>query len=328
MANPFFTVVIPLYNKSATIAQTLSSVLAQTDISFEVIVVDDGSTDFGHTIVQTFHDERVRLIRQENAGPGAARNAGIAAAHGEWIAFLDADDLIATNHLSELGRIADRYPKAGLIGTAFKEVHGAEVDLQAQKEGRICPVDFFNVVASGQNPLCSSSAAIRSSVPETIGGFSNAKLGEDREYWARAALSFAVVTSDATTCYYRKDVAGTTASSARRWQGKQLRRAGDIAPAAAVAEAAISDPAHTQKSASLGRFIDTYIGYCLHASVVAGDVATIRQLPTLYKYGPEPQDLIWLRAARLPLPFAKAAIAYVRAVRSLGSRCTRLLRHG
>lgn len=86
------SVVVPLYNKGPWVKRSLQSLSAQTFSDFEVIVVDDGSTDGGHTVVEQHPDARFRLVRQANAGPGAARNRGIAEAKGEYLAFLDADD--------------------------------------------------------------------------------------------------------------------------------------------------------------------------------------------------------------------------------------------
>ncbi len=85
-------IVIPLYNKAACVGRAIRSIRAQTVTDWRLIVVDDGSTDDGAEVVHGFDDRRIEMIRQENAGPGAARNAGIAKATAKYIAFLDADD--------------------------------------------------------------------------------------------------------------------------------------------------------------------------------------------------------------------------------------------
>ena len=86
------SIVIPLFNKASYVERALDSIRGQTFNDFEVIVVDDGSTDAGASVVARYSDSRVRLITQSNAGPGPARNAGIAEAIGDLVAFLDADD--------------------------------------------------------------------------------------------------------------------------------------------------------------------------------------------------------------------------------------------
>ena len=101
------SVIIPLYNKAPYVRRALASVAAQTFTDFEVIVVDDGSTDSGAREVESFTDSRVRLIYQANAGPGAARNRGIAEARGQLLAFLDADDEWLPGYLEEAVRLMD-----------------------------------------------------------------------------------------------------------------------------------------------------------------------------------------------------------------------------
>ncbi len=93
------SVVVPLYNKAPYLRRCLESIVAQTFVDFETIVVDDGSTDGGVDIAAHFADPRFRLIRQVNAGPGAARNRGISEAAGEFLAFLDADDAWLPDYL-------------------------------------------------------------------------------------------------------------------------------------------------------------------------------------------------------------------------------------
>jgi hypothetical protein len=103
------SIVIPLYNKARYVKRALDSIESQTFSDFEVIVVDDGSTDDGAALVSSYPDQRVRLITQSNAGPGAARNAGIAQAQGELIAFLDADDEWLPTYLEESVRLLESW---------------------------------------------------------------------------------------------------------------------------------------------------------------------------------------------------------------------------
>jgi hypothetical protein len=114
-----FTIIVPLYNKASYIAGTLNSALAQTFTDFEIIVIDDGSTDSGPDLVTAVDDPRVRLVRQPNAGVSAARNHGIDLARGEWVAFLDADDWHHPSYLATLVATQALHPEADTVATGF-----------------------------------------------------------------------------------------------------------------------------------------------------------------------------------------------------------------
>ncbi|TGD71880.1 glycosyltransferase [Mangrovimicrobium sediminis] len=111
-AEKLITVVIPLYNKRETIRRAISSVLAQSEPRFELVVVDDGSTDDSAEIVAEFQDPRLRLVRQENAGPGAARNTGARLGECSYLAFLDADDEWEPGFLSTALSRLEEFPQA------------------------------------------------------------------------------------------------------------------------------------------------------------------------------------------------------------------------
>ncbi|BAV63564.1 glycosyltransferase family 2 protein [Sphingobium cloacae] len=100
MTTPFFSVVVPLYNRADQVGDTIRSVLAQDWTDYEIVVIDDGSRDNPKPVIEAIGDPRIRYIRQDNAGGGAARNAGIKAAQGRYIAFLDSDDLFLPGKLS------------------------------------------------------------------------------------------------------------------------------------------------------------------------------------------------------------------------------------
>jgi glycosyltransferase involved in cell wall biosynthesis len=104
---PFFSVVIPVYNRAAVFAMALQSVLDQTEQDFEVIVVDDGSHDDPKAAIDRYSDFRVRFVRQDNKGGGAARNTGIDLARGRFIAFLDSDDWFLPTHLATMRRLLE-----------------------------------------------------------------------------------------------------------------------------------------------------------------------------------------------------------------------------
>ena len=113
----FFSVIIPLYNKEDYIKNTLKSVFNQSFQDFEVIIVDDGSTDKSLQIVKQFIDDRLKVYIQKNQGVSVARNFGIEKAKSEYIALLDADDLWYENHLFELKKLIEIFPDAGLFCT-------------------------------------------------------------------------------------------------------------------------------------------------------------------------------------------------------------------
>jgi GT2 family glycosyltransferase len=113
-AAPFFSVVIPVYNRAGALRDALCSVLAQSEQDFEIVVVDDGSRDDPKAVIDALDDPRIHYIRQANGGGGAARNTGIARASGAYIAFLDSDDTFLPHHLA-----AARKLLAGTADTAF-----------------------------------------------------------------------------------------------------------------------------------------------------------------------------------------------------------------
>lgn len=113
--NPYISVIIPLYNKEAIVKRSIESVLNQSFQDFELIIVDDGSTDNSVSIVKTIYDDRVTLIQQANGGPSAARNTGAKHAKGEWIIFLDADDEMYEEALKIFYHYSKKYPKANMF---------------------------------------------------------------------------------------------------------------------------------------------------------------------------------------------------------------------
>ena len=116
VADPLHSVIVPAYNAGETIGQAISSVIAQTSPSFEVVVVDDGSRDATPELLRRMaqEDSRLRVVRQENAGPSAARNVAIERAAGTYLTFLDSDDLLLPSYLETMGAMLGADAEIGL----------------------------------------------------------------------------------------------------------------------------------------------------------------------------------------------------------------------
>lgn len=180
------SVVIPLWNGEKYIQRSVESVLKQTYPHFEIVVVNDGSTDGGPDLVKGFKDERVRLIDQINAGVSAARNKGIMESQYDYIAFLDADDEWKPEHLDTLAALIDKYPSCGLFSTSYY--------LQKENQSPTLPqisfssftgedgilTDYYGMASGINGPIHVDTMAVRRSVIEKVGGFPlNMKSGED-----------------------------------------------------------------------------------------------------------------------------------------------------
>ena len=106
-AGPFFSVIIPVYNRADTLGIAVQSVIDQSEQDFEIVVIDDGSRDDPKGVVERFTDRRIRFVRQDNLGGGAARNKGIDLARGRFVAFLDSDDRFLPTHLATMRRLLE-----------------------------------------------------------------------------------------------------------------------------------------------------------------------------------------------------------------------------
>lgn len=141
------SVIIPLYNKAHTIVNTLNTVLNQTYQDFEVVIVNDGSTDNGVEVIkQNFNDSRIRIINQKNAGVSAARNRGVEEAKENWIAFLDGDDEWHPEYLSTMYELIMKNPHAGLFlcaGLICNADNSISYRIASKYEGKKCIINLF-----------------------------------------------------------------------------------------------------------------------------------------------------------------------------------------
>lgn len=203
-----FSVVIPLYNKAPYIKKALQSVIGQSFRDFELIVVDDGSSDDSLIVAEETlkgSGTHYHLIHQDNAGVGTARNNGVAASHGDYICFLDADDWWAQDFLQKMDWLIKDYPDAGIYGTNYYIISRGKqrIALHIPNTGYINYCDCYRRL---QMPLTSISVAIPRSVLQETGGFkSHLKLGEDFDLWIRIALKAKVAYLDEPLAYYFQD---------------------------------------------------------------------------------------------------------------------------
>lgn len=203
------SVVIPLYNKEKQIARTLRSVLAQTYQDFEVVIVDDGSTDGSAGEVGKFSDPRIRLVSQKNAGVSAARNRGIEEARGEHVAFLDADDEWKADYLATQHSLAEKYPGCDVFATDYEfcDVKGRTTPTIIRRlpfggeDGEL--TNYFEVASCSHPPIWTSAVMARKTALQSVGGFPvGVKSGEDLLTWARLAARYGIAYSRKSLAFY------------------------------------------------------------------------------------------------------------------------------
>lgn len=195
---PFFSVIIPLYNKEKFVENTLKSILNQSFMDFEVIIVNDGSTDASEEKVKQFSDDRIRYFSKENEGVSTARNYGIDQAKSEYITFIDADDFWYPNFLQEMFQNINRFPNQKIFSGAI-EVETIAKTLKAQysieKTSDSEIVNYFDASIK-TTVICTSCAVFHKSIFDEIGKFdSNLKSGQDTDLWIRMGLIYPIVFS-------------------------------------------------------------------------------------------------------------------------------------
>lgn len=210
-----FSVVIPLYNKAKYVKKAIGSVLAQTISDYELVIVDDGSTDGSTEIAEKIIDGQLncKLIIQENAGVSVARNNGVAASTGDYLCFLDADDWWNPGFLEEMSKFVKEFPDAGIYGTNYTIVNETKHKTRIAKIGvdegfeKGC-IDYCKVYAKTMYmPLWTGAVCIPRLVFEAMGGFPKGiKLGEDFLLWIRIALKYKVAFLNKPLAYYNQDV--------------------------------------------------------------------------------------------------------------------------
>lgn len=192
---PYFSIVIPTYNRGYIISRTIASVLAQEDPDFEVIVVDDGSTDDTEAVVGAIIDERVRYYRKENAERGAARNYGAARAQGSYINFFDSDDLLYPHHLTSARRLIEQEKDPEFVYLAFEM---KDEDGKLLRRGNSLSGDLGAQLVRG-NRLSCNGVFLRRDIALQFPFNEDLVASEDWELWLRLAARYRIRYSNEIT---------------------------------------------------------------------------------------------------------------------------------
>lgn len=296
---PFFSIIIPLYNKENAIENTLKSVFNQSFTDYEVIVINDGSTDKSEVKVNAFSDARLRLISTENKGVSQARNAGISESKGKLIAFLDADDYWFPTHLVSLQQLHKNFPEAGLLATNYQFYYSDKKIIQpvfdtipTEKWNGIVP-DFFKTSMKFRLAW-TSAVAVRKDVFETIGHFDeNITLGagEDTDMWIRIALNYPVAFDNEVSAYYHM------ATENRISLSKTLERK----------FSKLDKFSNEEKiNSSLKKYLDLYRSEFALKHKLAGDLQSFH----FYKKAISKENLHWKTKLLFKLPVALLQMLY------------------
>lgn len=214
---PTVSVIVPLFNKGRFIARALDSVFVQTYQDFEVIVVDDGSTDDGPNIVRQYKDPRLRFIQQENAGPGAARNRGARVSNAKYLAFLDSDDEWLPKFLEVSVKNLEDYPHCALSVSVFycndtiqDEMGKCNIPkgpwkLSTHMDPQLMRIAICSIHSAG-TVLVSRDVCLR------FGGFheNGCTLGEDIYLWLQILLNHWIYRETASLMIYHKEASELT----------------------------------------------------------------------------------------------------------------------
>lgn len=282
MQRSWVSVVIPAYNAAATIAATIASVQAQTHSQWEIIAVDDGSTDETATVLQGLAaaDGRIRVARQANQGQAIARNTGMALAQGEYVAWLDADDCWVPDKLARQVAALAAHPEAAAAYSWTDYV--SETGAFLHQGSYLAPATrvletllVVNFIENGSNLMARRSAIA------TVGEFDPTLVpSEDWDYWLRLAARFPLVAVPAVGVRYRVVPSSQSTNvlrlerSCRGCLDRALARHPELAPLAPLAYAntykyltykclagAIADPQPRSRLPLAGRLIRTILHY-------------------------------------------------------------------
>jgi glycosyltransferase involved in cell wall biosynthesis len=245
--NPFFSIIIPAYNRAYTIARTIQSCLNQSFTNFEIIVINDGSTDNTNEILKNFNDERLKYIEQPNSERSAARNHGIKIAKGEYVTFLDSDDTIHTDLLKHVKKMLNVYGQPFFYNQAYRIVNQENEILQN--------ASYFNddlyILVKGNALSCIGNFLNRKITNEYLFNENREIIrSEDWELWIRIASRYGYKSDNTILC----NVLDHSERSVRNFNIEKL-----IVHRYAAIESAMRDNFVKEK---LGKYTNRIYAYC------------------------------------------------------------------
>jgi len=199
-----FSVIIPLYNKQSYIKRAIESVLSQSYNDFEVIVVNDGSTDNSLQEALSITDSRLRIIDKPNGGVSSARNRGIDEAKNEWICFLDGDDILYSNALEEYAKLHCLFPEINVLcGSIDVSVKSYPAQQKRYIIDNYYKANIYSEMRTGVSVLCTDCICIHRSCFDAVGVFnSHFTHGEDLDMWDRLQSKYMFAKSEIPVAYY------------------------------------------------------------------------------------------------------------------------------
>ena len=216
----YFSIIIPLYNKEKYIERCINSILSQSYNKYEIIVVNDGSTDKSYDLVEHYSDSRISIINQENKGVSVARNQGVIFSNYDYVTFIDADDTWEVNYLFELKKLINIFPNAGLYGlnNYFKYANGSQYFNEYNElfNGNISGLipDYFLLFSKyGKSPFSNSNCCFPKNIFQEEGGYQEGiKLTEDSDLWCRIALKHSIAFNRKPLATYYIEISENTRS--------------------------------------------------------------------------------------------------------------------
>lgn len=304
MSTIYFSIVIPLYNKEKSITRAIESVISQTSENFELIIINDGSTDDSLIQASSYNDPRIKIISQANQGVSSARNLGIKNAKHLWIAFLDADDMWLPEHLTELEKIIKKIPDAGMVATQSFETKKTFPE-NNKKNNTIKEIDYFLLASKKIGIINSSCVCIRKDILDKIGGFSvEYKLGEDLELWAKVALEYKTAISKKITSIYFRDHGGVMLTSMSKQKTKEISKKiniSDISPSCSFLIKMMDNQLiRKEKLPSVILYINSRLAAIIRSSLIKKNIKQAKETSKLFLKPRNTKILLYLYLTLLP----------------------------